>query len=1210
MLDEITKEIKENLPPNNQVTQIEFEGPEVAIYSSNPRVLVNDESIVKDLAKRIRKRIVIRSDPKVRMAKDETVYFIQNLVGETGEITTIDFEDNLGEVLIEANKPGVVIGKSGETLREIVSKTLWRPRVMRTPPIESRVIKTIRHLYQEHAEKRQLVLRLIGQRIHRPLLYRDDTIRVTALGGYSEVGRSCSLVQTGESKVLVDCGINVGSQSPKNSFPRFDLPEFSVESLDAVVVSHAHLDHCLPPETPIKMADGSWKPIKDIQLNDALLSFNWKTGKYQSAKCIEKTFTSGHKFSYEIRTPYLNIKSSPNHRFFVIENFELKEIEARDLKKAQLIPVEKTHCINRKNMQKQLFRQIEYAGNVKINSEIRNLLREIRLKKALTQAKVASDLGIQSNTISNIENRSKSVSFPVLQKLIAYYGLKWNEFGTKHDLLRLPTHLTKDLAQLVGYIQGDGCKDSNTMTFKIVEPDRTVVNYYVDLIKKIFGISPIIRTRSDTQMKTYSIELTNTYVCRFLEKNFETIFAKSRKIQVPAIIKNADEGIISHYIKGLFDAEGSISTNVKMYIFSKNLLKNLQVLLYRLGIHASMYVNGGTLNVNSPDSIRQFADSIGFTSSTKKRKLEQFLEEIPKETNYRLRDLVPISSRDVKVILRNVGYLKRKPNSPKIANLPSRILSIYRRKTGYLSKDGARDLVNILEDRFEYLEDLHYYINDNYHEVRQKLSITREQMSSSLGLKFWQIQYSEENQYEDDITQKVKQFLVQQLNQAKTIISDYIMKINYILSLDVEWQQIKRISKQKNDTQLIDLEVEKHHNFIANNIIVHNSGFVPYLYKFKYEGPVYCTRPTRDLMTMLQIDYLDVANKEGKVQPYDNRDIRETVLHTIVLEYGEVTDIAPDIRLTFHNAGHIAGSAIPHLHIGEGLYNMAFAQDMKFSSSNLLDNATCRFPRLETLFIESTYGKSNDILPSRSNCEKKLADIVNNTVERGGIILIPVLAVGRAQEVMIILEKLIRAKQIPQIPIYTDGMIQEATAITSCHPEFLSKGVRDRIFHVGQNPFLAEAFQQVTSNEERELIVQGDPCIIMATSGMLSGGPSVSYFKNLSNNPNNSLIFVSYQGKGTLGSKIQKGITEVQFVETGKTVMYHVAMQIHSISGFTGHSDRRELENYIRKVHPKPYRYIVFHGEESKANNFASWIYKTTHRESVSPVNGSSIRLK
>ena len=341
VLGEISQKIHDELPKNSQITRIEFEGPEVAVYSKNPKVLVDDENIVKDLAKKLRKRIVIRSDPSVRLSTDETIYLINELVGKEGEITSIDFDDIVGEVIIESLKPGVIIGKSGEMLRSIISKTFWRPRVMRTPPIESRVIKSIRHILQEQSQKRLEILRNIGKRIHRPLIFRDDTIRVTALGGYAEVGRSSSLVQTGESTILVDCGISVGSTGPNNMFPRFDLPEFDIEQLDAVVVSHAHLDHCLIPDTPVLMADGTWKRVQDIELGDKLVSFNWKMGDYEAAECIEKTVTTSHKEILEIKTKFLSIQSSPNHRFFIVENLNIKEVEAQKLKIGFLLPVKK-----------------------------------------------------------------------------------------------------------------------------------------------------------------------------------------------------------------------------------------------------------------------------------------------------------------------------------------------------------------------------------------------------------------------------------------------------------------------------------------------------------------------------------------------------------------------------------------------------------------------------------------------------------------------------------------------------------------------------------------------------------------------------------------------------------------------------------------------------------------------------------------------------
>ena len=135
---------------------------------------------------------------------------------------------------------------------------------------------------------------------------------------------------------------------------------------------------------------------------------------------------------------------------------------------------------------------------------------------------------------------------------------------------------------------------------------------------------------------------------------------------------------------------------------------------------------------------------------------------------------------------------------------------------------------------------------------------------------------------------------------------------------------------------------------------------IPLLYKYGYEGPVYSTPPTRDLSAMLQLDYLDVIHKEDRKVPYSSNEVKTYIRHSITLNYGSVTDIAPDIKLTFHNAGHILGSAIAHFHIGDGMYNIAFTGDFNYSKSRLFNPAVNQFPRLEALFMESTYGGSND----------------------------------------------------------------------------------------------------------------------------------------------------------------------------------------------------------------------------------------------------------
>ncbi|HQN31274.1 MAG TPA: beta-CASP ribonuclease aCPSF1, partial [Methanothrix soehngenii] len=306
-----------------------------------------------------------------------------------------------------------------------------------------------------------------------------------------------------------------------------------------------------------------------------------------------------------------------------------------------------------------------------------------------------------------------------------------------------------------------------------------------------------------------------------------------------------------------------------------------------------------------------------------------------------------------------------------------------------------------------------------------------------------------------------------------------------------------------------------------------HAGLVPMLYKYGYEGPIYCTPPTRDLFVLLQLDYIEIAGREGNRLPYDSGMIREALKHTITLNYGDVTDIAPDTKLTMHNAGHILGSSIAHFHIGDGLYNVAFTGDYKFERTRLFDPAVCNFPRLETLVTEATYGGTNSIQPSRKEAEVNLIKVVKETINRGGKVVIPAFSVGRSQEVMVVLEEAIRKKVIDEVPVCLDGMIYEATAIHTTYPEYLNNDLRDLIFHKGINPFLAECFVQVESPKQRTEIVEGPPCVILATSGMLNGGPVIEYLKRLGPDEKNTLVIVGYQAEGTLGRRIQKGWKEV-----------------------------------------------------------------------------------
>ncbi len=388
-----------------------------------------------------------------------------------------------------------------------------------------------------------------------------------------------------------------------------------------------------------------------------------------------------------------------------------------------------------------------------------------------------------------------------------------------------------------------------------------------------------------------------------------------------------------------------------------------------------------------------------------------------------------------------------------------------------------------------------------------------------------------------------------------------------------------------------------------------HAGLVPMLYKYGYDGPIYCTPPTRDLFVLLQLDYIEVTGREGRKLPYDSNLIRQALKHTITLNYGDVTDIAPDTKLTMHNAGHILGSSIAHFHIGDGLYNVAFTGDFKYERTRLFDPAVNSFPRLETLVTEATYGGANSIQPSRKEAEINLLKVVKETIGRGGKVIIPAFAVGRSQEVMIVLEEAIRKKAIDAVPVYLDGMISEATAIHTSYPEYLNSDLRELIFHRGINPFLAECFVQVENPSKRAEVIDGPPCVILATSGMLNGGPIMEYLKRLGPDDKNTLVIVGYQAEGTLGRRIQKGWKEVPLSAEGKTQTVKMNLEVTTVDGFSGHSDRNQLMEYIRRIYPKPGRILTNHGDESNCLDLASSLYKRYRIPTMAPMNLETVRL-
>lgn len=397
---------------------------------------------------------------------------------------------------------------------------------------------------------------------------------------------------------------------------------------------------------------------------------------------------------------------------------------------------------------------------------------------------------------------------------------------------------------------------------------------------------------------------------------------------------------------------------------------------------------------------------------------------------------------------------------------------------------------------------------------------------------------------------------------------------------------------------------------IVSHSHIDHIGFIPYLFKFGYNGPVYMTAPTRDVGSLLLMDYIKIMKSEGKEPIFDTEHVKEMVKHTICLEYEEVSDITPDIRITLYNAGHILGSSEVHLHVGNGLHNIVYTGDLKYGRTGLLEAANTQFPRVETLILESTYGGKENVLAPQAEADIELKRIITETVKRGGKILMPTLGSGRAQEVMIMVEGLIREKVIDPIPVYIDGLVWDVTAIHTAYPEYLNSNIRRQIFHKDENPFLSPIFKRVGSQKERMQVIEEEgACVIIATSGMLMGGPSVEYLKHLADNPRNSLIFTCYQGEGSLGQRIQRGEKEIVFKQGQKQEIVPIKMEINRLE-ITAHSDRKQLMNFVYKCNPKPKKIIINHGENSRCLDLASSLHKAYRVETVAPRDLETVRVK
>ncbi|MCO6438803.1 MAG: MBL fold metallo-hydrolase [Phycisphaerae bacterium] len=401
-------------------------------------------------------------------------------------------------------------------------------------------------------------------------------------------------------------------------------------------------------------------------------------------------------------------------------------------------------------------------------------------------------------------------------------------------------------------------------------------------------------------------------------------------------------------------------------------------------------------------------------------------------------------------------------------------------------------------------------------------------------------------------------------------------------------------------------------------------GLLPRLVHDGFKGKIHTTSASRDLAKIILLDAGEIQQedaaykrrrhrKEGRSGRFPEAplftpvDARKVFPRMRAVPYEKPLGIGRNVRVTFHDAGHILGSAMLKIEIGGD--NGGVAQRLLFSgdvgpwNKPLLRDPTL-FEEADYVVVESTYGDRNH--PSAGDVEDQLAAVINETVEKGGNILIPTFAVERSQEVMYHISRLIYADRVPHVLGFLDSPVGvDATYAFRKHPECLDEEAA-RIVSNGERLFVYPGFKLVTSVDESKAInrIRGS-CIILAGSGMCTAGRIKHHLTRNIDRPESAIVFVGYQAHGTLGRQILDGAHKVRI--HGRE--FPVRARIVQIHGLSGHADQGELLRWVGNLQKPPRKVFVTHGEEQAAMTLAEEIRKRFDFETNVPQYRDEVHL-
>jgi metallo-beta-lactamase family protein len=439
--------------------------------------------------------------------------------------------------------------------------------------------------------------------------------------------------------------------------------------------------------------------------------------------------------------------------------------------------------------------------------------------------------------------------------------------------------------------------------------------------------------------------------------------------------------------------------------------------------------------------------------------------------------------------------------------------------------------------------------------------------------------------------------------------SCHILRVNgKTVLLDCGMFQGRRFETHDKNLRL-PIPIEQIDAVVLSHAHIDHSGRLPLLARLGYRGRIFCTSATRDLCAVMLADSAHIQEKDAEylarrrhaaAQPlYAIKDAAIAVDLMVGLPYDTTFDVVSGVRATFTDAGHILGSASVVLECTEAAVTkrIVFSGDVGRNGLPIIRDP--RPPRgADIVIMESTYGNREH--PSVAGAREMLARVIRETAARGGKVLVPAFAVGRAQEIIYDLHALARENAIPPIPIYIDSPLAvDTTTVFEMHPEVFDR-TEDLVQRVQELFRFTQVHYTREASESKALNTQPGPMIIIAASGMVEAGRILHHVAHNASDPSTTILIVGFQAEHTLGRRIVEHAPIIRVLGEEVPLRAHVAV----IEGYSAHGDRHELQQWLDAVRDgnagatPPTVYLV-HGEPNAQDAFAAQLLAAGY-ESVS----------